>query len=432
MELDDAKLQEKIGWSPFEEQGEIIEKYDEVRDIRLAAGRRWGKSALCAYIALREFLKEGAHIWIAAPSYDLSEKVFNYLIRWLGIAFPTAVGKGTIKISNRVPQSIGLPAIGAWIKCKSAESPESMLGEELDLVVGDEAARIKEIVWNQYVRPCLTSRSGKSVMISTPLGKNWFFKECQRAKRSEDAIFRRFRSIDSPYFSREEWEREKETNHEQIFKQEYEASFLDAAASWFPNADIEACIGGRLEKPKKGHYYTMGIDWAKHKDYTVITIIDRSTHGLVFFKRFQGIDYATQMDHVVEISKDYNRPETWMDTTGCGEPLSDVLKRYGNAVNIRDYRSYTNKTKEALLSKLRIWIERRRIKFPRVDILIDELGAFGVDKTPAGRLKLEAPSGLHDDAVYSLALAVWPLGEEPVTAGIAEPIVTRSPKYGVR
>jgi len=84
----DKNLQEKIKFSPFKAQKEIITAFNEKRDIRLAAGTRFGKSVLCAYLALREFMQNGRHIWIVAPSYELTEKVFSYVVKWLVHSYP--------------------------------------------------------------------------------------------------------------------------------------------------------------------------------------------------------------------------------------------------------------------------------------------------------------------------------------------------------
>ena len=43
-----------------------------------------------------------------------------------------------------------------WIK--SCDNPDSLVGEGLDWMIIDEAARVKQIVWEQYLRPTLSDR----------------------------------------------------------------------------------------------------------------------------------------------------------------------------------------------------------------------------------------------------------------------------------
>ncbi|HEB13444.1 MAG TPA: hypothetical protein ENI13_00515 [candidate division CPR3 bacterium] len=417
LSLNDKKLQEAIGWSPFGEQKQIIEAFDTHRDIRLAAGVRLGKSMLCGYLALREFLKDDKHIWIVAPSYELSEKIFQYIVKWVGTGFPKLAGG----ISNRpIPQIIS--PWGSWIRCKSAENPTGLLGEELDLAIIDEASRIKKDVWEGYVYDRLTSRQGKSIFISTPFGQNWFWEEWVKAKTAEDGASFQFESRVNPYFPPGEWQRAKERLREDLFNQNYRAQFLRGAASFFRG--VRECISGEVQAAKKGHFYTIGIDWAKHRDYTVAIVIDRMNNHVVAMDRFHRIDYPLQERRIVELAKKYNHPQIWMDTTGVGEPISDSLKRTG--LSIRDFK-FTGKSKESLMEKLAIMIEKKKVFYPDIEILVDELESFGIEFSKAGNMKYSAPEGMHDDCVDALALACWALADNPLKAGEIEPIIFNTP-----
>ena len=286
--LNDKRLQDKIKWHPFDKQQEIISAFDNHRDLRLAAGRRFGKSMLSAYFAIREFLKTDKHVWVVSPSYDLSEKVLGYITRWIGIGFPLT-SRG---ISLRPVPKIDNPLKKSWIQCKSAENPTGLLGEELDLVVIDEAARLKPEIWQQYIYPCLSSRKGKSIMISTPFGKNFFYREYLRAKEAKDGCSFHFESRDNPLFSEDEWERARNMLPEMVFKQEYRALFLEDAASVFRSP--RSCQSGLYTPFIPSHLYLMGVDLGRYHDFTVLTVIDRMTNGVVAFERFNQIDWEFQ------------------------------------------------------------------------------------------------------------------------------------------
>jgi len=421
MKLNDQLLQEKIQWKPFPAQQKVLDAYLQKRHIRLAAGTRFGKSELCAYLALRELLKDNKHIWIVAPTYDLADKVFSKLVRLIGKGFPQLASC----VTKRPLPMVKAPW-GSWVQCKSVENPTGLLGEELDLLIFDEAAKSSRRIWDEYLEDRLSSRRGKSVFISTPWGQNWFYQEWLKAKTRPDSASFRFETRDNPYFPPEEWERLKEIKREDIFNQNFRAMFLSGAANFFRN--IDDCIAGDFAPYESGHYYTMGIDWAKLRDFTVAVIIDRSRHHVVCLDRFKGVNYNLQMKRITELARDYGRPQIWMDTTGLGEVLSDVLKTGGRGLNIRDYK-FTNKSKEALLEKLSIWIEKKRLTFPNHEILVDELKTFGIEYSQGGRLKLSAPEGMHDDCVIALALAVWPLPENPVSFDEVRVMPFRSPKF---
>ena len=77
--VDDQKLKERIGFIPHPAQQHILDNMK--RFTTISAGRRFGKSNLCGFLALRELIASNRNIWIVAPTYDLSQKVFNYIIR---------------------------------------------------------------------------------------------------------------------------------------------------------------------------------------------------------------------------------------------------------------------------------------------------------------------------------------------------------------
>src|SRR3990167_11564943 len=107
--ISDAKLQDKIKFYPHRGQKEVL-KCDG-REVLIRAGRRWGKSAITGYIIVKFFLealsdirkgkKQSCKIWIVAPTYELSSKVFDYVVKHL-LAFDRSFGQF---ISSRpVPQ----------------------------------------------------------------------------------------------------------------------------------------------------------------------------------------------------------------------------------------------------------------------------------------------------------------------------------------
>ena len=69
-----------------------------------------------------------------------------------------------------------------------------MLGEELDLLIIDEAANISQKIWFDYLLPTTASktRQGKTIFISTPRGKNWFYDLYIKAKEITDPWGRPF------------------------------------------------------------------------------------------------------------------------------------------------------------------------------------------------------------------------------------------------
>ncbi len=404
-QIQEEQFRQKIRFQPHKCQLEVLAGLKRFNVI--CAGTRFGKSAICAYIALRAALTPNQHIWVVAPTYDLTRKIYAYLAKFIANAFPTALKEGGIKMSDRIgAMRIDFKSWNTWIEFKSAENPTSLLGEELDLCIVDECSRIKKEVWESYLYSRLTSRKGSVVFISTPFGKNWFYWEWLKANDAEnpDGAAFRFKSIDNPYFTQEEWDKAKKNLPIQVFKQEHEAEFLDDAASVFRSVE-EIIKDNTLCDVKAGHSYTMGVDIGKHEDFTVLTVIDTYNNNVVYFDRFNQIDYPFQKARIEATAKRYSA-RVFIDSTSVGEPIFEDLQRSG--VFIDDFR-FTNKSKKELIEKLSIYIEQKLVWIPNNEQLLGELSAFGYTLTGSGNILYRAPEGLHDDCVFSLALAVWGL-----------------------
>jgi|TARA_Y100000296_G_C5177296_1_gene260854 phage terminase large subunit-like protein len=418
----EIELQERIRWTPHNPQKEILTGIK--RFTVICAGTRFGKSQLCAYLALKKLFNPGTHIWIVSPTYDLSKKVFEHLNTFLGNGFPEDLKRGRIKIQRAAGKlSVRHVRFQSWVECKSAEFPTGLLGEELDLVIMDECSRMKGEVYNSYISQRLTSRKGSALFISTPFGQNWFYQQHIQNKDAEDGVSFHFTSKNNPYFPIDEWEREKKRLPMDVFNQEYEAAFLRDAAAVFRG--VKEIVSGEVKNPEKSNFYVMGVDLGKYQDFTVLSVINRRNHQLVHFDRFKDIDWNLQKARIYETAKKYNGARITIDSTGVGDPITDDLRRMGLAVD--DFK-YTNKSKTQLIEKLSIFIEQKRFNIPPIEVLIDELEAFGYKRTDSGNIRYSAPEGLHDDCVNSLALAVWQLSENPNKKN-EEAMIFKHPKY---
>ena len=141
--VNDQLLQEKIHFKPHPGQEKILNNLR--RFTTIVAGRRFGKTMVSAYIALKELVGVNKNIWIVSPTYDLSMKVFDYLRQWIGVAFPK-----DFKIIT-APHPKIISATGSVLEGKSAENENSLMGSELDLAILDEAAAMSSKIWDVYI-----------------------------------------------------------------------------------------------------------------------------------------------------------------------------------------------------------------------------------------------------------------------------------------
>jgi len=419
--ISDIILQEKIGWKPHEGQVEVINCSN--REIIIDAGRRWGKSAVCGYLVTRTFLqglldiragkKDSLKIWIVAPTYDLSRKVFEYVVRFL-----RAYDKRFDEFVTDRPNPMVKVSESVWVQCKSADQPQGLLGEELDLLILDEAANISKTIWYDYLMPTTASktRQGKTIFISTPRGKNWFYDLFMSNKEKGGAFH--FTSLDGVEIDQTEWDRLKIISPKDWFEQNYEATFQEKASSVFRGVReivFPADLGDVpyvIEEPRVGGNYIMGLDLAQIRDFTVLTILDSLTHKVVYWDRFHKIKYPLQMQRIDVAARKYGA-KIVIELNNIGLAIADELKSRG--LRVEDFKTggtiskdlAKKGTKERMIEKLSVDIENHNVHIPPIEQLIDELEAYTHQLTPSGNITYGAPEGGYDDCVISLGLANW-------------------------
>ena len=165
-------------------------------------GRRFGKSFMGARELEPLLMIPDKRIWIVGPTYDLGEKEFrviwNDMIVTLGLGRERAVKKAFNKRSGDM--YIEFP----WrtrIEVRSADRPETLVGEKLDYVIMSEAAKHTKETWDRFIRPALTDNRGSATFSSTPEGQNWLHDLWQLGRNPlfTDYESWKFPSWDNPY-----------------------------------------------------------------------------------------------------------------------------------------------------------------------------------------------------------------------------------------
>ncbi len=414
--IDINKFLKDINFEPHEGQRPIIDAYiNGKREIVWVSGRRSGKSLVLGAVATMESMIPGSKIWVVAPDYALAERVFNYLLQYVSKIYP----EGTYKITSKPGLNIRFDN-GSLVECKSGDNPNSLLGEEIDLLIIDEAAMLSPSVYERYLFATTAIRKGITVFISTPNRKNWFYRKYEEVRDKEDGFVFNSPSSINPYVPLEEIERARQSLPEDVFKQEYLAQFLDTGAGVFRG--FYDVIGNTYSEPIGSHRYILGADLAKVNDFTVLTVIDKQTHNVVYWDRFNGLEWGLVIQKIANIANKYNKAKVIIDSTGVGNPVTEAVKREAEGLLIEDFKFASNKTsssKKDLVDKLSIYIENKAIRIPNEPELLDELDCYACEMTDSGVMKYSAPQGKHDDAVISLALAVWGLSN-PNTIGEAD------------
>ncbi len=412
-----------LGYEPHAGQLEI--HLDEHPRRVVACGVRWGKTLCAAMEGLAAAMAPSKRSfgWVVAPTYDLANKVFREMI----LIANRKLRHHVIKVSERsnVLQLRNMAGGISEIRAKSAENPVSLLGEGLDCVIIDEAARLKPEIWQSHISQRLIDRKGWALLISTPKGKGYLF-ELFRRGQVPDLIYKSWNSPSwaNPYLDSALIEEQRQQIPERVFKQEYGASFIEGAGAVFRFVR-EAATGEWLQPEERATYFA-GLDLAKVEDYTVLVVLNKAGQ-VVAMDRYNRVDWTIQMARILALTEKYNHAAVTVDSTGAGEPIYEALKKEGCVV--RAY-PFTQKSKAALVDNLVIKLERRELVLPRPELmpeLTDEMEAFEYSVSEQGNLRTEAPYGFHDDCVIGLALAAWALKR-----GSRMPLLAAPPKiiYG--
>jgi len=371
----------------------------------VACGRRYGKTLFaCNEIVKYALEHKTAECGWVAPTYRQSKLAYRLIRRAL---------KDVITYKSDSELRLEFEN-GSSITFFSSDNYDAIRGNGFHFLVLDECADINEKAWNEVLRPALSDKRGKALMIGTPKGRNFFFRLFARGADPGFPDWAAFNapSSDNPYMPEGEIETAKREMPEDTYQQEYMAVFLEESAGVFKG--IDKCIRGDLEEdyqPITGHDYIAGWDVAKFQDYSVVTVLDCHTRELVAWKRFNQIDYKVQVEIVADIAEKF-KSTVYMDSTGVGSPVAELLKAAGSGrgFQVEEYL-FTNASKKVLVEKLQIAIQYGTIWLKNIEVLINELRIYEYQISPSRNLIYGAPKGAHDDAATSLMLANYGMSQ---------------------
>ena len=354
----------------------------------LCCGRRWGKSALAVNL-LSETALDGHPAGYFTPTYKLLDGTYNECLAALE---PVIARKNEHQFIELIT--------GGRIEFWSLENELAGRSRKYKRSIIDEAAFNGNLWqrWTESIRPTLSDLKGDAWFLSTPRGKNDFFKIWSRGKSGEpNWMSWQMSTYTNPYIDPTEVDDAKADLPADAFAQEYMAEFSDNVANPFGYAFIKQCTYPISTEPA----VCFGIDLAKSFDYTVIIGLDKNG-SVCYLDRFQK-DWR----QTVQTIRNLPNVAIALDSTGVGDPIGEDIARWMS--NVELFR-FTSTSKQQIMEGLAVAIQQRKITFPE-GIITDELSNFEYVYTRTG-VKYSAPTGMHDDCVCALALAlrVWKEG----------------------
>jgi hypothetical protein len=394
------------GWVPHSSQREWLLADAKVKVA--ACGRRWGKTEAAAIdVATAAILKPGCRQMIVSPSYDQSRIIIDTVER----LFSSHRHLNKMYSIARTPytrMNIGKSLISART---ADEDGRNLRGHWADRVIVDEAAYVRDSVINEVIAPMLADKNGELVLISTPFGRNHFYRSFVRGENGGDGrcISMSFPSVSNPHISSEYIESQREYITDRQYAVEYEARFIEDANAVFPIIDIQRAMG--QVKPTGGGWVVMGLDWARYADYTAMIAMDECQ--VIAVDRLNGLPWQVQIDRVVQFIRDHNVNAVLADQTSIGDPLNEQLRDRLCEVdlNVRvEGLVFTLQSKRELIDGLAVGFARGLPIIPEHRDLLSELSFFEYEISEHGNVKMGARHGCHDDLVIAMALA-WKLSQ---------------------
>ena len=207
----------------------------------VAAGRRFGKSYLSAWLLLIKAIQsESKDVFYVAPTFQQAKDIMWAMLKDLGRDLIAQAHENTAVLTL---------INGRKIYLKGSDRPETLRGVGLSYVVLDEYASMKPVVWEQIIRPTLADVKGEAFFIGTPAGKNHFFDLYKDALEDDDWEAFQFNSTDNPYLPPEEIEASRKTMSSMSFRQEFEASFETGSGGIFKEDWFKVD-----EEPEEGNF----------------------------------------------------------------------------------------------------------------------------------------------------------------------------------
>lgn len=386
-------------WIPHPGQALILNHPARFRVV--ACGRRFGKTE-AAKLDLMITAFDGGVAWWVLPTYTMAQEVWGSLLLML-----EPLAESVDRSSRQI-----YFANGGQIAVRSGHEPDRLRGTGLDSVVIDEAAYCHEEVWHA-IRPALSDRQsvdyqgnstrGRALLLSTPRGRNWFWEKYQMGMNPDepDWVSWRMPTRANPLIPREEVESARRDMPERQFREEYAAEFLDDYGTVFRG--VRECVVGEYVGNRPNEPLCFGIDWGRMDDYTAVVVMGMISRRVYAVTRFRGELWAVQRDKIKALVEKW-RPQTIVaESNSIGGPNIELLMADG--LPVQPFTT-TAANKTRLIDTLALALESRGVGLPDDAVLVGELMAYEMTRTPTGDYRYSAPPGGHDDTVMALALAL--------------------------
>lgn len=379
----------------------------------LVTGNRWGKSFVQAIkilhramFRIRSVADEGDgryQIVVASITQDQANIIFNAAVRLIR---RNPLLSGLVHSTKRTPYPEIIFDNCAVITARTTQHRgQYLLGNDYDFFSFDEAAfeADPEYLINDVVMMRLADRNGRLDLISTPNGKNWFYRRMlELEKEPARGYVQCGDTRDNPYISEKAISLRLRHLPPDRVAQNIAGQFIDNNRTIFSTVDIDRAMAFDGMAPLgQGRQYISGWDLARKKTYTVGMTFDvtEKPYRLAAFERFHNRDWSDVLAAVRMMQRRY-RSMLVIDATGLGDVvLSELADLHPTGV------IFTPQTKGELLSNLLLMHNRGEVLYSNVVQNDADNRVWSLEQEMR---EIMWEDNNRYDAVMAMALALWP------------------------
>lgn len=384
------------------------------RENVLVTGNRWGKSFVSAVKLIHAALYRPRPLKydrcgkyravVASITQDQANLVFHQVVR---LVRQSPVIESMTDSLTWSPHPRLVFGNNASIEARTTQNRgEHLLGNDYDLFIFDEVAfeTCPEYVVEEVVLMRLADREGRLDLVSTPNGRNWFYRRAREiADGRRNGYFQSGDSRDNPHISTEYLEERVRYFTDARLKQNIMGQFVDAGGEVIPGTCIDSALEHfrRAGLPTGGVYIT-GWDLARKQTATVgitVRVLDNAA-TIVQLERFKRLDWTVVIQKIRQRQAAYPG-RLVIDATGLGDVVVEQLRDLNPEAVV-----FTPAVKAELLTNVELLHAQERVAYDRWE-LPDDPGRVWSLEDELRQARWDDNN--RCDSLMALALALWPL-----------------------
>lgn len=302
MKLSKWKLFDVLGYKVYHDGVRAFHDSDARLKVAVCP-RRSSKSYAAAYDVLDTVLLPNTKVWVVGPSYQLAEKEFRYIHEALVIKGKAAgIPRPVINQFNPASGKMFLKfPWGSTVEGKSAERPESLLGEAVDRIIYSEAAQLSGFIRDRYTAPTVITKKGCEIIATTPdATAEWVHQlwELGNGGRFSDIKSFSWDYTANPDYPVEEFERAKRImgDDSPAFREQYLGEWVFYAGIVYHYFNEETHVIEPFDIPKNWTRYR-GIDFGHRDPWVCLWAAVGPSQEVYIYREYYNRDGAPTREH---------------------------------------------------------------------------------------------------------------------------------------